>query len=199
MSNDESDKTKGRYLKSSPKVATLGKVAWKMTENGQLWPPISREPLNRLRWFKWLTSGFFKGFPTRAWREWSDEGNLPQSLAKSCCFSGDSMMIGQLQQSKNVAMLGSPTRRRDVDSWTRWGMQGMGLYPTSKLALVDEILGIKFGALYSYGGHDGHGGHDTWCQKRDLPDVNLVRFGRNEITFPPDGVFWICKEPWHPG
>ncbi len=90
-----------------------------------------------------------------------------------------------------------PMMSDDVNS--RAGMQGVGLYPMSKFALVEEIFSIKVGAPYSHGGHDGHDGHDTLCQKRDLPDVNLVHFGRNGITSPPDGMSWICKEPRRPG
>ena len=98
------------------------------------------------------------------------------------------MIVDQLQQSKSVAMPRSPMITRDINSATQRGMHGVGLYPVSKLALVEEIFGIKVGALHSHGGHDGHGGHDTSCQKRDLPDVNLVHFEKSGMTSLPDGI-----------
>ena len=72
--------------KARQKLLLCGKSAEKWPKKAWLWPCISREPLDRLHSFKWLTSGFSNGFPTKAWWERSDEGKIPQKLAKCCHF-----------------------------------------------------------------------------------------------------------------
>ena len=75
----------------------------------------------------------------------------------------------------------------------------MTLYPMSEFALVQEIFGVKIGVLHGLGSHDDGGGHDTLCHKRDLPDVNLVHFGKSGITALLHGISWVCKGSWYPG
>ena len=70
----------------------------------------------------------------------------------------------------------------------------VGLYPTSKFALVEEILDVKVEALRGHKSNHGHGGHETCVRK-----VNLVHPGKSRIILLHGGESQIWKGVWHHG